>query len=211
MPDGSEVRLTTARYYTPTGRSIQRPYDDGKKSYYKELTRRFESGELMEKDSISFPDSLKYYTPNNRLVYGGGGIMPDIFVPIDTSQSSELNSQLLRKGVYNEFVLNYIDENRKELLGTYPSFSMFKDNYTIEETFLNDFFEFAEGKEVEKNEEDYEKSEQLIHIQLKALLARNLYSTSASFEVFNMLNDSYKKAIEILNSKDYEEAYLDKN
>lgn len=113
LPDGSAVRLTTAKYYTPTGRSIQKPYDEGKDAYYKDIVDRYEHGELFSADSINFPDSLKYFTPNKRIVYGGGGIMPDLFVPIDTSLSSNFNSSLIRTGTYNTFVLNYLDKHRK--------------------------------------------------------------------------------------------------
>jgi len=211
LPDGSGLRLTTARYYTPTGRSIQRPYEDGKKEYYQELNRRFEHGEMMVVDSIDFPDSLKYYTPNNRVVYGGGGIMPDIFIPLDTSANTELNKNLIRRGVYNEFILNYLDKNRRDYLKKYPNFQVFKENYKLDEEFIKDFFDFAAKKKVEKNEQEYNKSKELIHTQLKALMARNLYSTSAYFEIINTLNDSYLKALKILEGKDFEKAYLENN
>lgn len=210
LSDGSAIRLTTARYYTPTGRSIQRPYNNGKEDYYREINRRFENGELTDKDSIDFPDSLKYYTPKKRVVYGGGGIMPDIFIPLDTSNNSELNRKLIRKGVYNEFILTYLDKNRKKLKKTYPTFQSFKQSFKIEPTFIDDFFEFADKKKkVKKNDEDYIKSREIIDTQLKALLARNLYSISAYFEVINKLNDSYQEALKILEGNRYEEANLD--
>ncbi len=209
LPDGSAVRLTTARYYTPTGRSIQRPYSDGKDSYYNEIGRRFENGELVSKDSIDFPDSLKFFTPNKRVVYGGGGIMPDIFIPIDTTLNSELNRNLIRRGVYNEFTLSYLDKNRKRLLKQYPYFNQFKEGYSIDEEFLGDFFKYAEKKNVEKDDEDYLKSKKLIDIQLKALLAKNLYTTSAYFEIINNLNDSYIEAINVIQSEKFEKAKLE--
>ncbi|MFB1021191.1 MAG: S41 family peptidase [Vicingaceae bacterium] len=208
LPDGSAIRLTTARYYTPTGRSIQRPYDEGKDKYYKELSRRYESGELMERDSIDFPDSLTFYTPNGRKVYGGGGIMPDIFVPLDTTLNSELNRNLIRRGVYNEFVLNYLNKNRKEMTATYPSFSSFKSDFKLDDELLDKFFSFAKKKKVKESEADYLKSKKLIDIQLMALFARNLYSVSAYFEIINELNDSYQEALKVLKGDAFEQAKL---
>lgn len=209
LPDGSAIRLTTARYYTPTGRSIQRPYEDGKEAYYKEINRRYQHGELMVADSIDFPDSLKYYTPNKRVVYGGGGIMPDVFIPLDTSLNTSLNRQLIRRGVYNEFILSYLDKHRKKYLKEYPDFKSFKENFELSEDFLDDFFTYARKKEVEKDEEEYEKSKNLIDTQIIALLARNLYTTSAYFEIINQLNDSYLEAINLIQSDDFEKAKLE--
>lgn len=209
LTDGSAIRLTTARYYTPSGRSIQRPYDDGKEVYYKEISRRFKDGELIEADSIDFPDSLKYYTPNGRLVYGGGGIMPDIFIPIDTSRNSELNRNLIRRGVYNEFILTYLDKNRKKIQNQYPEFSNFNENYQIDSEFISAFQKHAEKKNVEWSDEDYENSKKLIDTQLKALLARNLFNTSAYFEVINILNDSFLEAINVIQSDEFEKAKLE--
>ncbi|MFT5666991.1 MAG: carboxyl-terminal processing protease [Vicingaceae bacterium] len=208
LPDGSAIRLTTARYYTPTGRSIQRPYDEGKDKYYKELSRRYESGELMERDSIDFPDSLTFYTPNGRKVYGGGGIMPDIFVPLDTTLNSELNRNLIRRGVYNEFVLNYLNKNRKEMTATYPSFSSFKSDFKLDDELLDKFFSFAKKKKVKESEADYLKSKKLINTQLMALFARNLYSVSSYFEIINELNDSYQEALKVLKGDAFEQAKL---
>jgi carboxyl-terminal processing protease len=209
LPDGSAIRLTTARYYTPTGRSIQRPYEDGKDKYYKEINRRFTSGELMAKDSIDFPDSLKFYTPKKRLVYGGGGIMPDIFIPLDTTLNSQLNRDLIRRGVYNEFILTYLDKNRKRLIKMYPTMSSFKSNFKLDEEFMKEFFAYAEKKNVKKDDEDYLKSKKLIDTQITALMARNLFSTSAYFEIINELNDSYLEAINVIQSDEYEKANLE--
>ena len=208
LPDGSAIRLTTARYYTPTGRSIQRPYDEGKDKYYGELNRRYENGELMERDSIDFPDSLKYYTPNGRLVYGGGGIMPDIFIPIDTTQNSELNRNLIRRGVYNQFVLNYLNQNRSELKAKFITINDFKSGFKLDDEIMAEFFGFAKKKKVKKDEEDYEKSKNLIQTQLTALFARNLFNVSAYFEIINPLNDSYLEALKVLNDDSFEEAKL---
>ncbi len=209
LSDGSVVRLTTARYYTPTGRSIQRPYEKGKEDYYNEINRRLKHGELFKADSINFPDSLKFYTPNNRLVYGGGGIMPDIFIPLDTSFNSELNKNLIQKGVYNEFSITYLDKNRKKYKKTYPTFKDFEENFEVDEKLLNDFFKLAEKKKVEKNEEEYEVSKELIHVQIKALIARGLFDTSSYFHIINNISNTYTEAIKLLESGEYMKAKLE--
>jgi carboxyl-terminal processing protease len=209
LTDGSMIRLTTARYYTPTGRSIQRPYDDGKDQYYKEISRRFDHGELLDADSIEFPDSLKFKTPNGRVVYGGGGIMPDIFIPLDTSLNSPLNSSLVRRGVYNEFILTFLDKERKDLTKKYPKIEDFKKGFEIDEALIDSFREHAEKKNVDWKEEEYQNSKKLINLQLKALLARNLFDTSAYFEIINELNDSYIEAINVIQSDQFEKAKLE--
>ena len=143
LPDGSAIRLTTARYYTPAGRCIQRSYKGGKKDYYNELMKRYEHGELTNKDSIHFPDSLKYKTDHGRIVYGGGGIMPDVFVPLDTTKVSDYFAKIRRKGIMYEFILTYLDGNRGKLLAEYPTFSSFQDKYQTDDV-INKLVEFAE-------------------------------------------------------------------
>ncbi len=141
--DQSQVRLTISHYYTPTGRCIQKPYDDGLDSYFKDLQKRANRGELYTADSIQFPDSLKYKTPHGRTVYGGGGIMPDIFVPLDTTKYSTLYNEIVRKGVFGSFVADYMDKNREPLKKQYPTFEAFKDNYVITDAFYNEFMQYA--------------------------------------------------------------------
>lgn len=204
LPDGSAVRLTTAKYYTPTGRSIQKPYEEGKDAYYKDIVNRYKHGELFSSDSINFPDSLKYFTPNHRVVYGGGGIMPDLFVPIDTSLTSDYNSKLIRTGAYNQFILNYLDKNRKKLSNTYPTFKEYNSNFEVNNELLEDFYTYAEKKkDIERNLEDIATSERLIKVQLKALLARNLFEVSEYFEVINELNEAYQEALKVLQNDEF--------
>ena len=201
LPDGSAIRLTTARYYTPAGRCIQRSYKGGKKDYYNEMMKRYEHGELTNKDSIHFPDSLKYKTDHKRIVYGGGGIMPDVFVPLDTTKVSDYFGKIRRKGIMYEFILTYLDVHRAKLLADYPTFGTFKEKYNPNDV-INKLVEFAEKKGIEKDEKGLEESRDILAINLKALLARNLYDNSAFYQIINQLNDSYLKAIEIMNKGD---------
>jgi carboxyl-terminal processing protease len=143
LNDGSIVRFTTSRYHTPTGRSIQKPYDDGVDEYYKDLARRRDHRELVSADSIKFPDSLQYKTPAGRIVYGGGGIMPDIFVPIDTNRTSPFYSRLARAGLFNQFTMEMLGEKREELKKQYPNFEDFRNNFKVDKNMMSEFIDFA--------------------------------------------------------------------
>ncbi|MCC7050534.1 MAG: peptidase S41, partial [Bacteroidia bacterium] len=199
LPDGSMVRLTTARYYTPVGRSIQRPYQGGTEDYYKDLYNRYKHGELSNRDSIHFPDSLKYYTPAKRLVYGGGGIMPDIFIPIDTSQSSNYLIELSRKGTINMFVVKLLDTERKNLTQRFPNFETYKKEYPkYEEELIKKLLDYCEKEKITFDEKGYNQSKQIILTQLSALLARNLFNNDAFFELYNPINPLYNKAVETI-------------
>ena len=209
LTDGSAVRLTVARYFTPSGRCIQRSYEGGKDDYYNELSRRYENGELLSADSIQFPDSLKYETINSkRIVYGGGGIMPDVFVPIDTSMYSEYFGLVNRKGLFNDFTLTYMDSHREEFSKKYPSISEFKKNFDAEKELFTEFVSYAEKNDVEPNEEQIKTSKPVIVNRLKALIARNIWGTSAFYEIANELNNSYLKAIEELNNDSFKKEKL---
>lgn len=193
--DSSMMRLTIQRYYTPSGRSIQKPYED----YEDDYSKRFESGEFFHQDSIKFADSLTYYTKvNNRKVYGGGGIIPDVFVPYDTSMSSDFYRDLLRKGVFNSFTLNYLDKNRKTLSATYTTEQQFKANFNISEDILNEFLTYSEKEGVKRNEEGLNTSKKMITTYLKAFIGRSLFSENLFFNIANDINPSYQKALEIL-------------
>jgi carboxyl-terminal processing protease len=202
LPDGSVIRLTSARYYTPTGRSIQRPYDDGVESYYKDLYERHRRGELVHADSIHFPDSLKYTTPAKRVVFGGGGIMPDVFVAWDSTQFTDYYSNLIRKGVFNRFSLEYTNNNRGRLKKTYPKASDFKTKFEVDEKLMAAFLEMAKEEKVEFSEEEFGKSEIIIKHQIKALIARNMWDMSAYYEIMNEIDETLLRALEILNKED---------
>jgi carboxyl-terminal processing protease len=211
LPDGSVIRLTTARYYTPTGRCIQKPYEDGVDEYRNDFKNRLEHGELVSSDSIHFADSLKYYTPNGRVVYGGGGVMPDVFIPIDSTRFSEYYTDLVRKGVFNQFTMNYLDVNRNKILNSYPDVITFQEGFIVDDEMYDSFEAFAVEEGVERNEDDkYYYPDENIKIQIKALLARNLWDVNAYFILINQLDDELHEAVEILNDgKLFSELNLD--
>jgi len=209
LPDGSYVRLTTQKYFTPSGRCIQKPYDEGNEAYYREKIDRYESGELWSLDSLEFPDSLKYFTSNKRVVYGGGGIVPDVFVPIDTTASSDLNNDLIRKGVMNSFAITYTNKNRKKLLKEFPDVKTYIDGFDINlATAELKAYAAEEDDEIDWNEEDFNRSKPMIEGRLKALIARNLWDYSAYYQVFNPYWNTYTKAVELLNQGEYGEFKL---
>ena len=147
LVDQSEVRLTIS-HYTPTGRCIQKPYDDGLDAYFKDLQTRANNGEYYTAENIKFPDSLKYKTPHGRVVYGGGGIMPDIFIPLDTTKYSSLFNEIVRKGVFGSFAVDYLENNRESLLKQYPKFEDFQKNYQISDEFYKEFMDYAKEEGV---------------------------------------------------------------
>jgi len=198
LPDGSALRLTIAQYFTPTGRCIQKPYGKGTDEYYKDLMNRYKRGELIHQDSIKFPDSLKYKTPGGRMVFGGGGIMPDVFIPLDTTGNSKYFTDLSRKGLVNQFALKYADNHRDKLKSSYPDFPTFKKGFTVNDEILDELIAAGEKEGVKKDEKGLKSSERILRVQLKALIARDLYKASDFFEVINELNEPYRKALEAL-------------
>lgn len=199
LPDGSMIRLTTARYFTPTGRSIQKPYEEGVEEYYKDLNNRLEKGELVDAKTIEFPDSIKYYTPNGRVVHGGGGIMPDVFVPLDSTRFSDYYSDLVRKGIFNTFTMNYLDKNRKKLLNDYPDFNSFKNNFEVTDQLYEEFVALATEKKIERKQDDkYFYPVADLKVQIKAMIARNLWDVNTYFQMINELDDELKVAIDLM-------------
>ena len=205
LPDGSAIRLTVAHYYTPSGRCIQKPYKLGEDDEYEmDFSNRLKSGELFNADSVKFADSTNYYTNAKRVVKGGGGIMPDLFVPLDTSSNSTFYTDLLRKGVIGDFTLTYTDNHRAELLAKYPNIDEFKDKFAMDDAIFSEFLAAGEKAGVKKDDAGLKVSERSLKIQLKALLARNLWDSNAYFEVINDLNNSMKKAVEAINGNTFE-------
>ncbi len=204
LPDGSAIRLTTAQYHTPTGRSIQKPYDEGADKYYKDLSERLEKGELVDPSKISFPDSLKFITPGKRVVYGGGGIMPDIFVPLDTNRVSEYYSALLRKGVLNSFSIEYVNENRKSLLSSYPNLENFIRDFELNEDLMSKFEKYALDKGIEKKSNEEDSSDIHLRNQIKALIARSLWNFEAYIQISMQTDNAFIKALEIIQDDTFD-------
>ena len=255
--DSSEIRLTIARYYTPSGRSIQKPFNDGFEQYFEDLMNRFTRGELLHPDSVMLPDSLRFLTSGGRVVYGGGGIIPDIFTPIDTNRVSDFFVDLRRTGTLNNFIVAYLDRERQSLLETYPTFEDFYNNFQVHGEFAEEFEQFAKNAGVRRNsirlqtanlflnrmlsemrdnlalaesetyreyiesilwseekmrdflmnladEEDanqrrlQESSDEFILLNLKALLARNLYGVRYFFQTTRSMDRAYQRALKVI-------------
>lgn len=201
LPDGSMIRLTVSRYYTPNGRSIQKPYEHGKNDdYQQELWARMQRGETMHSDSIHFADSLKYNTlVTNRIVYGGGGIMPDVFIPIDTTRTSLYHRKLVASGVLNRAAMNYLDNHRDELTRNYRTFEAYKDRFEVPESLIQELVRMGTEEDIPFEVEQYNAAIDLITLQLKALIARDMYEMSEYFQIINDVNDSLQKALQIIN------------
>lgn len=206
IPDGSMIRLTVARYYTPSGRCIQKPYSDGDNdAYYSDMIHRYKSGEFYSADSVHFSDSLLYRTLRlGRPVYGGGGIMPDCFVPVDTTSYSDYYRDLMAKGVPYRYCLDYIDNNRKELKRDYPDVDKFLRLFTVTSEMLDDMVQYGVKEGVPENKEQFDVSRDFIRTLLKAYIARDLFDETAFFRIANELNPIYKEGVRIVSGEDYE-------
>lgn len=199
--DGSMLRLTVARYYTPSGRCIQKSYKNGYDKYEMDLVDRFKHGEFLHADSIHFPDSLKYKTLNlKRTVYGGGGIMPDIFVPLDTANYTNLHRKLVAQGIVNKVCVQFIDKNRTELKKKYSTFEKFKKEFEVDDAFLNQLISEAEKAKIKVDSAQFAISKPLIKLQLKALVARDLWEMNEYYQIMDADNESLQKAVQILQT-----------
>jgi carboxyl-terminal processing protease len=202
LTDGSMIRLTVARYYTPTGRSIQRSYNEGYDKYMENFYKRFTDGELMTADSIHMPDSVKYKTlVNKRVVYGGGGIMPDVFVSVDTSYNSAYFNKLFAKNVLNTFTLEYYDKNRTTLNSKYKTFDEFKAKFAFSPDDIKSFIAKGEADGVKFDQEQYNKSESEILLILKGYIASNMWQTSELYQIINQNDNVIDKALKLISDK----------
>lgn len=203
LTDGSMIRLTLARYYTPTGRLIQSPYDEGYDAYLKNYYSRFSDTELLSPSTVDFPDSLRYSTlVNGRDVFGGGGILPDIFVAVDTSHYSNYYGTLSRMGVFNSFVLEYADKNRENILVRYGDFDEFKGKFEFTEDEIKQFIAQGENAGVKYDERQYRKSEKEILLVLKALVANSIWRSNEYYMIVNENDPAIDAALRILSDKD---------
>ena len=201
LNDGSLIRLTVARYYTPTGRLIQKSYENGYEEYALDLINRYNNGELSSTDSIVFPESQRYKTLTlNRTVYGGGGIMPDYFVPLDTTAYSDYYRNLIGKGIFNRFVLQYVDDHRKQLQKEYHDFNTFNSGYEPSKSTLDKLVSFASDEGLEFDEADWSVSKAQITLLFKSYMARDLWGMEHFFEVYNTTDEVFIKAVEILEN-----------
>ncbi len=203
--DGSMMRLTVARYYTPSGRCIQKPYNRGdKKAYEKELMDRYNEGEYYSLDSIQFNDSLRYTTRiNGRTIYGGGGVMPDVFVPVDTSEYSTYYRDLSAKGIINQFAIRYVDKNRKTISKQFKSVKDFDEGFIVTDEMMRDLIAMGEQDSVKFDEEKFRTSEQLLKAIAKGLIARDVYGDPGAYSIIiNHRNHDVQAAYEILNDQE---------
>jgi len=198
--DGSAIRLTVARYYTPSGRCIQKPYLKGTDDYYADITRRIVHGELEQKDSIHVADTARYFTRLKRVVYGGGGIMPDIFIPADTTGNSTYLFRLMQKGLVYQFAFDYADKHREELshLKSGIEFSDLLRKRSI----LNEFLQYAVKNGVANNDAGIKTSGKIIETQLMAYIARNIIGEEGFYSIISKIDNTLQDAVKTINSKD---------
>lgn len=199
--DGSMMRLTVARYYTPSGRCIQKPYVKGdKKAYNDDILNRSKEGEYYCIDSIQFNDSLRYSTlKNRRTIYGGGGIMPDIFVPLDTAEYSTYYRDLVAKGVIYQYAIDYVDKNRKDIKKQYATVDDFDKRFNVTEDMMQALIAAGEKEKVTFNEEQYNTSKRVLRTYLKALIARDTFAEQEAYtKIINHENPDLKAALEVI-------------
>lgn len=200
LNDGSELRLTISRYYTPSGRSIQKSYQQGMEAYEADLTNRFQHGEIFHPDSIHFDKKLKYKTRNGRVVYGGGGIMPDVFVAPDTSENSRYLTELYSKNIIRECALNYYHDNRKELKKI--PFDRFRSTFSVTDKMLKDVIRKATQAKIDYDEKGFQRSKKLIENNLKASIARSVYGPAGFFPIFHEKDAEFQHAIRLFSEAD---------
>jgi carboxyl-terminal processing protease len=202
LPDDSMIRLTIARYYTPAGRSIQSPYDEGYDKYFENFYRRYTDGEMFTADSIHIPDSLKYTTlVNKRTVYGGGGIIPDVFVAIDTTNNTLYLRRLANRGVLSNFALEYFDKNRQQLIDKYKEFGDYKNNFQFSQEDIKDLIAKGEAEGVRYDESQFNISRDEILQYIKAFLAQNLWQTSEFVQIINQNDKAIEKALQVISDE----------
>ena len=204
FPDGSMIRLTISRYHTPSGRCIQKPYTLGDEEGYREdMSNRYEGGELMNEDSVHFADSLQYTTlKNERVVYGGGGIMPDKFVPIDTTGYTDYYRQMVGSGNLHKYCLQYVDKNREELKKKYPTDDDFVKKFKVTDKMFDEIIKMCEDDSIKFNEAEFKISKELIGSVMKANIASDIYGSKSFYKVINETDEIYKAALDLINNEE---------
>ncbi len=203
LTDGSLVRLTTAHYYTPSGRNIQKPYENGMDEYKRDYLDRLSTGQLFSADSIHLSDSLKFKTLiNGRDVYGGGGVMPDIFIPMDTSSHYRYYNRLRRNNIVYNFVLDYVDQNRAEIKNKYPGFDNYNSNFEVTEEMVNTILAEGEKQGIEKDLESLNFTMDTMKKEVKALIARDIFSRNDFYKIFFEDDEAILKALEVIKNKE---------
>ena len=205
LPDGSMIRLTVAHYYTPTGRDIQKPYEKGdEEAYRRDIEDRWNHGELMHEDSIRRNDSTIYRTLRlGREVYGGGGITPDVFVPLDTTEYTRYYRDVMAKGLINRYVISYVDSHRKQIRKAYKDDDAFVRDFEVTPAMLQDLYDLATAEGVAYDGEQAERSTPLFSMVIKGLIGRDIYDNATYFKVYNRHDPIFTKAYQIINSQDY--------
>lgn len=200
LSDSSALRLTVARYYTPSGRCIQKSYRNGFENYYREIDERFSHGELENADSVRKEDTVKFFTSKGKVVYGGGGIMPDVFVPLDTTPYSKYFGELNSKGIITQFAYHYAS-TRSDQLAMYKDVNHFKINFLIDEKLLKEFFNYASAHGVVYDEKGFNKSKAIITLRLKAFMAQQLWNADGFYPVVTEQDEVFQKAYSLLKQK----------
>ena len=209
LPDGSAVRLTVQKYYTPAGRCIQKPYEDGVEAYRKEKFERYDRGELMSLDSLELPDSLLFQTRiQKRDVYGGGGILPDLFVPLDTTYKSGTFSSILRKGLCSKYALEQVDAGRQDWEARHPDETAFVKDMTFTDAEIESFKAFLVVEGIDIDQEEWARSLPAIRLRLKAFYGRNIYNSRTFYRVIGGLNEALQEAVRVLNDGTFKAANL---
>ncbi len=200
LSDGAELRLTIARYYTPSGRSIQKPYGKNFEAYERDWLDRYDNGEFFSSDSIKFNDSLKYETKKGRVVFGGGGIMPDYFVPLDTTMNSPYVTKLFNSDSSREFILDYVTNNKDKFAGI--SMEDYYKTFLVTEEMLQELVKVGERNKIEFDSKDFNKSKDYLKVLVKAHLGRQIYDDSAFYKVINDINEVYLRALNLFDEAD---------
>ncbi len=195
ISDGSEIRLTISRYFTPSGRSIQKPYDNEDNAYRSDITNRYDHGEFFSADSIKFDDSLRYHTNKGRTVYGGGGIMPDFFVPYDTAAYTKYLTKLNNNNILREYTMNYANQNKAKL--EKMDFATYKKSFVISDDMLQQVIKMGERSGVSFRESEFERSKTFLKIQVKALIAKSIWKNEGFYPIYNESDEIFQMALQL--------------